>query len=251
MVACTVRLANVFRHGCRALSSLKTLSTRLDLNPGCCWSCLLPLPPQQQDFCEFCLADLPRLPPKNIRVLATTPQRVEGCRFWFCAFYWQGVVASLIADFKFKQQPGLAQVFAPLLAAHIVRCYQHAGQPLPEILVAMPQSALAWRRRGYNQAALLAQAVATYLQIEYRAGVMRKLAGAAEQHKLSAQQRWRNLQRGFYCRESMQGKRVAIIDDVLTTGASVSGVATALKKRGAITVDAWAVAFTPPPTSID
>lgn len=224
---------------------------RWRFNPGCCWSCLLPLQATEVDFCTDCLAQLPRLPPVNIRALATTPERVEVCRYWFCGFYWHGVIAGLIADFKFKQQPVIAKRLAPLLAAHVIRCYQNADQPLPDVLVAMPQSARGWRRRGYNQAALLAQATAHYLQIEYRLGVIRKLAGSAEQHKLSAQQRWQNLKFGFYCRESMQGKRVAIIDDVLTTGASVSGVAIALRKRGALSVDAWAVAFTPPPSTFD
>lgn len=226
----------------------KSLSAQI--NPGCCALCQLPLAVPEIHFCQICLADLPRLPQQCIRNWAPHPNNTDACRFWFCAFPWSSVSTYLVQQFKFSRQPELAKVLAPMLVAHVTRCYQTHNQPLPDYLVAMPQTARRWRQRGYNQAGLLATRVAPLVRVSYWPGLLRRLdfhQQQLEQHKSSAQQRWQNLQTGVHCTAPLQGQTIAVIDDVLTTGASVTAVANALRRRGAAKVDAWTFAYTLPP----
>lgn len=217
------------------------------IQPGCCYLCQLPLAVAEVHFCAVCLADLPRLPPQSIRHWALGDERSDACRYWFCALPWHSSATYLIQQFKFSRQPELARVLAPLLAAHVTRCYQHHQQPLPDYIVAMPQTARRWRSRGYNQAGLLATNLASLLPVSYWPGMLRRLQHQREQHKSSAQQRWQNLEAGVHCTVQLQGETIAVIDDVLTTGASVTAVAKALQRRGAAKVDAWTFAYTLPP----
>ncbi|MEX1222460.1 MAG: phosphoribosyltransferase family protein [Idiomarina sp.] len=217
------------------------------IQPGCCGLCLLPLATTEVHFCRVCLADLPRFPPHSIRNWAPSEERTDACRFWFCALPWHSSARYLIQQFKFSQQPELARILAPLLAAHVTRCYQQHAQPLPDYIVAMPQTARRWRQRGYNQAGLLAANLTNLLPVSYWPGLLRRLQHMPEQHKSSAQQRWQNLQTGVHCTAQLKGETIAVIDDVLTTGASVTAVAKALRRRGAAKVDAWTFAYTLPP----
>lgn len=223
----------------------KSLSAQI--NPGCCALCQLPLARTEIHFCQICLADLPRLPQQSVRNWGQVGAQTDACRYWFCAFPWHSASAYLVHQFKFARQPELARVLAPILAAHVVRCYRHYGQPLPDYIVAMPQTARRWRQRGYNQAGLLATNLAPLLEVNYWPGLVRRLQHQPEQHKSSAQQRWQNLQTGMHCTSQLGGETIAVVDDVLTTGASVTAVAKALRRRGAAKVDAWTFAYTLPP----
>lgn len=206
---------------------------------GCCWLCDASLSAAETGLCQTCLADLPRLPPCPIR-----QARQSACRYWFCAYPWQQPVARLINQYKFHGRVELSGVLAPLLAAQVLASYRHANEPLPELLVAMPLTTQRWRQRGFNQAGLLAKQLAGLLNIDYSPGALKRFRQGRLQHQSTAMERWQNLHRAIHCTQSLTGQRVAVIDDVLTTGASVNAAAQALKKRGAGTVDAWTVAFT-------
>lgn len=153
----------------------------------------------------------------------------------------------MLQGFKFRQQPELAKVLAPLLAMQVIRAYQRLHQPLPQQLVAMPQSKARWLQRGYNQAALLCDQLYELLPLAYQVGLMRRLGKHAEQHKLQAAERWEHAQRTMYCTAPLAGQSIALVDDIVTTGASMTAAAQALKRRGAGVVDGWALAYTLPP----
>ncbi|WP_258807555.1 ComF family protein [Pseudidiomarina sp. CB1] len=213
---------------------------------GGCWLCLMPLKAtEHHGFCRACFTDLPRLPPACLHWRGDRRAQSYG-RHWFAALAWQAESKRLVQQFKFQRAPELVRWLAPLMSAHLIACYQKYQLPWPDLVVAMPMTRKRWQHRGYNQAGLLARAIGTQLQIPYGVGLLRRLRDEAKQHKLSRQQRWQSMQNAMHCTRDVSGLTVAVVDDVLTSGASVTAAAAALQRRGAKTVDAWTLCYTEP-----
>lgn len=213
---------------------------------GCCWSCLAPLVAAETNgFCRACFTDLPRLPPTCLHWRGE-PRAQGHTRHWFAALAWRPMSQQLVYQYKFHRHPELVRWLAPLLTAHVMACYQKHGSSWPELIVAMPMTRKRWRKRGFNQAGLLAEQVARQLQLPYAVGLLRRLRDEDLQHQLSRQQRWQSMQRTFHCTRALAGVRVALIDDVLTSGASVTAAAAAMRRRGAKAVDVWTLCYTEP-----
>lgn len=147
---------------------------------------------------------------------------------------------------KFANRPELAGMMADAL----VREVRRLGSPDEiERVLPVPLSDQRLRQRGYDQAWELARAVGMSLQIPSQARVLRRLVDTAPQSSLDRQSRATNLRGAFgvdpSSRASIAGKRLALVDDVVTTGASVRAAAHALLDAGARSVDVWCVARTP------
>jgi ComF family protein len=112
-----------------------------------------------------------------------------------------------------------------------------------ELVVPLPLSRRRRRERGFNQAELLAETIATHLGALLRPRGLRKVVDTPPQAGLSRAQRRRNLDGVFRAAERVvRGRRVLLVDDVLTTGASLSEAARTLRRAGARRVDAAVVA---------
>lgn len=116
---------------------------------------------------------------------------------------------------------------------------------LPDLIVPVPLHRSRMRQRGFNQAGLLAKHVSARLDVPWRADVLRKRRESADQHRLDRRQRLRNLTDCFDCRPLPAGCQVALVDDVVTTGATAWAAALALRRAGAGQVRVWALARTP------
>ena len=172
-----------------------------------------------------------------------------------------------------KKPPPFDRVIAPWLYGeyfgHLIHLWKYQGErrmtPLLtslwlqetelhsniDVLVPVP---LHWRkrwRRGFNQSELLArQLLATCprmksCKVEHR--LVRRSHSTAAQSGISAGQRTRNLRGAFTVNEPCDNLRVAIVDDVLTTGATAAAVANALATAGASYIEVWCLARTPAP----
>lgn len=137
---------------------------------------------------------------------------------------------------KFQNQPQLAQVFAILMA-------QSLGPALletkPDLLCGVAMHTKRRRKRGYNQAQLIAQELAGQLHLPCRQ-LLEKTAATAAQHTLSAAERRTNLQGVYRVLDDKQiaGKRILLVDDVITTGSTMLACAQALRQAGASWVGA-------------
>jgi ComF family protein len=96
--------------------------------------------------------------------------------------------------------------------------------------------------RGFNQSALLAELAAKELGIGYAPHGLLKVRDTPPQAGLDRAARLKNVRGAFDCGESLAGLRIALVDDVMTTGATLSEAAKVLKKAGASFVSAWVVA---------
>jgi ComF family protein len=153
-------------------------------------------------------------------------------------------IARHIHELKFGGQRKLGRALGLLLALEVF-----ALRSDTDALVAVPLHGARLRERGYNQALEIARAVSFELRLPViRSGIARQRNTSA-QSSLSAAERRTNLASAFRVDRALNGARLAIIDDVVTTGATVNALAAALLGSGAARVEAWAVARTSRPSA--
>ncbi len=155
------------------------------------------------------------------------------------AWVYDERVAAMVHAFKFGARPGLARVLAPAMAVPL------RGAPRPDLVVAVPLHAARRRERGYDQAAVLARAVARELAVPFVDGVLVRARATTAQRELGAAARRRNPVGAFRLAEPawVRGRSVLVVDDVLTTGATLHETLRVLRAGGARTrgaVAAWA-----------
>ena len=157
----------------------------------------------------------------------------------------------LIGRFKYEPAPELASLLSTALATA-------AGQTaaaLPQAFVALPLSAARLRERGFDQAWELARRLGASLGLPAHARALERRFDGRAQAELTRTQRLRNLQGAFTvtasARPAVEGRHLALVDDVMTTGATAQEAARALLAAGAAQVDVWVVARTPAPAAHD
>lgn len=197
-------------------------------------------------LCAICAADLPRVAAPCRR--CGLPMPVARCPRAAGAWPVDGVTAPLVygspVDFyvqalKFggKRAFGraLALAVAPTLAEH---------RTTVDALVPVPLHAGRHRERGYNQADEIARALGRELDLPVlRRGIGRQKQ-TAPQTAATALERRANVAHAFTVTRNVRGLRLAIVDDVVTTGATVNALAAALLRAGASCCTVWAVART-------
>ena len=161
-------------------------------------------------------------------------RRGAACSLCVCAGAYRGVLRDSVRRFKFLGHPEYAQVYGPILAEPIRRAL--AGRY--DTIAWMPVSAGTLATRGYDQARLLAEETATALG-DHARPLLRKVRDTAAQSSLaSAGARWGNVA-GVYAvldQETVRGRRILLIDDILTTGATLEEGARTLRAAGAAEV---------------
>ena len=145
----------------------------------------------------------------------------------------------LVQRFKYAGDLVLGRWLALRLAERV------GHLPRPDILVAPPLAPDRLRERGFNQGVELARVLGRSLGVRQDIATLRRSRATAPQAGLGRRARQANLRGAFECRGSFRGLHVAIVDDVMTTGATAHTLARALKAAGAARVSAWAVARAP------
>ena len=152
-------------------------------------------------------------------------------------------VDRIIAAAKFRARLDFARELGELLADYLTGPLGCA--PVPDVIVPVPLHRRRHAQRGHNQATEIARPVAARLGVPLLATGCRRLRHTAEQTSLSGAQRRRNLAGAFAAAPGLRDRRVAIIDDVLTTGTTVRAVSAALTDIGVAHLQVWTVARTP------
>jgi ComF family protein len=237
------------------LAGLRTLALRAASVLGVCAICRSSC---SQALCAACLQQFAPLLPRCggcARTLPAPALRCGQCLQHASAYQhcWAGADYAqpwdqLIAGFKFHRKTELASALCELLLRG-VRGAAHGA--LPTLLLPVPLSVQRLRERGYNQAWELARRAAGRLGVSAHAELLLRTRDTPHQTGMSRAQRERNLRDAFCVapvqRRHLQGAHVALIDDVLTTGATAHAAALALTRAGAARVDVWVVARTPLP----
>ena len=196
-------------------------------------------------LCPACIGELPALPESCPQCALPSPAAAVcgSCinrsphfdatiALWRYEFPCDGLVQAL----KYRAQLALAGFFARSLAS----------RPLPEVdvVLAMPLHAKRLAERGFNQALEIARGLARYrgTPIEPR-GVLR-VKNTPPQTELPYEDRAKNVRGAFLCELDLSGASVAVLDDVMTTGATLNELARVLKRAGARRVENFVIART-------
>ncbi len=158
----------------------------------------------------------------------------------FALFPYQPPLPRLVAGLKFEEQFSHGQFFSWMMI-DAARHKWYADQRLPDLLLPMPLHRKRLQERGFNQALEIAKPVARKLKIPIDQGVIRSKA-TLPQSTLPASERRQNLAKAFCTERSYAGLHVAVIDDVMTTGHTVTAMAKLLIRHGARRVDIWCCA---------
>ncbi|GAB2796437.1 ComF family protein [Halomonas shantousis] len=157
----------------------------------------------------------------------------------FAPLRYEGYVAALTHRFKFMAQPRAGEIMARLF---VQACLERSDKSRPQALIAVPLHAARARERGFDQTRWLAQRIGTALDIPLIAARRVRLTGP--QRGLNRRERQRNLREAFVMTKSLP-VHVALLDDVMTTGATLGALAKACRAAGAERIEAWAVTRTP------
>lgn len=141
----------------------------------------------------------------------------------------------LISRFKY----GGALHFGALLGRLLVEC---CGDRRPDGIVPVPLHAARFAERGFNQAQELARPLARAIGAPLLDAVCSRRIATPPQAGLGARQRTRNLRDAFAASGAVRGLRLAVVDDVLTTGSTAKALSRELLRAGAASVEVWAVA---------
>lgn len=189
-------------------------SRSLPALPECCPRCALPAP--GGTLCGSCLADPPRFD-------ATTA-------LWLYEFPCDRLVQAL----KYRARLELASFFAQAMAS----------RPLPaaDLVVPMPLHPDRLAHRGFNQALEIARALAPRRGLTLEPRGARRIRNTIPQTELPYDERTKNIRGAFAARLDFSGKAVAVVDDVMTTGATADECARVLRAAGAQRIDVLTLA---------
>lgn len=179
------------------------------LFPRKCILCRRVLPVNETHICHECREDLPEYASGGRKI----PFVEEHTALWF----YRGNVRESLIRFKFHNKPAYADAYGPLLALRILR-----ELPKPDLITWVPVSPGRKRRRGYDQAELLARSVGRELDIEVRP-VLKKIRHNRAQSGIADASRRRANVLGVYRvtdEQAVKFKNVLLIDDILTSGAT-------------------------------
>lgn len=213
--------------------------------------CLLCLGPASDiNLCRACRSALPRIqnPCRGCGAPLAAGQRCARCLNSPPAFYrvhipylYAGPSAALIHALKFRYRLSAAAVLGTLLAEQL----DGMPAPRPQLIVPVPLHPKRQRKRGFNQAMEIARVLSLRLKIPLAPRVARRIRATAAQSTLSGAKLRRVNMRGAFVAESRtleSTHHLAILDDVVTTGATVNALALALKSAGVNRIELWSFA---------
>jgi ComF family protein len=200
-------------------------------------------------LCPACDADLPRLAGTLCpRCALPSPGSAVCGRCLADAPHYDATVAALAYRFpadtlvhslKFRGQLALAPLMGDLLIEKI--------RERIDLVVPVPLSRERLRERGYNQAAEIARHIAKKRRVRLELTFIARERNTQAQADLPWSERARNVRGAFRCERSLDGAAIAVVDDVMTTGATLDELAATLKRAGAARVVNWIIARTLPP----
>lgn len=197
-----------------------------------------------QMLCPACHASLPHIAHACPRCAAPSAKQVCGeCLRHPPAFdrtraalAYAFPTDKLIQALKYGGQLALAKLLGELLAEAL------ADQARPEIILPMPLHPARLKMRGFNQALEIAKVISKRFDIPLAPGLAQRVVDTTPQASLPIDARHTNVKGAFACDQDLRGQRIAVVDDVMTSGATLNELAKILKRAGAAQVDVWVVA---------
>jgi ComF family protein len=188
-----------------------------------------------RDLCGDCVK---LLPVNDAPACGASPLFVPTLVRVVVPFHYSYPVDHWIRALKFSGE----RVYARVLGSLLADAFRALRQEPPQVVVPIPLHASRYRQRGFNQAAEIARFAAAALDLPVDCRCLVRRLATAEQSSLSLARRRRNVRGAFVAVCNSAAKRVALLDDVLTTGSTALAAAQALLAAGVKEVELWACA---------
>ena len=211
-------------------------------------NCLLCASPQANShaLCAACLNDLPYSPAtscpqcglsSNSLICGSCLNSPPDFDITRAVFIYAFPIDAMMQRYKYGDALHISRTFGQLLAEKV-------AINSVDLIIPMPMHPARLKERGFNQALEIAK-VFSKDKLDFTSAIRQKLT--PPQASLPFKERVKNIKGAFQVNDDLTGKRVAIVDDVMTTGASLNELAKTLKKAGASNVECWVIARTLPP----
>lgn len=204
--------------------------------PNYCFGCNDGLVKGEEILCTRCLSELPRLDyyrsddnPMVNRFIGRVPVK----HGWaLLKFQKTGIVQNLLHELKYNNHPEIGERLGKILSMNLI---ESGFEKEFDWLIPVPLHKHRIRTRGYNQSAMIAKGMAEVLNIPYSDSIIRRITATKTQTKKSKIERWENVNYAFEVIDPnlISGKRILIVDDVVTTGATIEACAKVLLNAGA------------------
>jgi len=204
---------------------------------GWCAPCLAALPGRDQPRCPRCA-----LPGTRGVACGRCLARPPSCAHALAAVSYAFPVDAMVSQFKYARNLALAAPLGALLCEAL-----RAQAQRPDVVVPVPIGRARLRQRGFNQAAELARVVADTFRLELDTRAATRRDADPPQASLPLRERARRIKGAFVCARALRGARVALVDDVMTSGATLDELGAAVLAAGAREVHCWVLARTPEP----
>lgn len=159
----------------------------------------------------------------------------------FYLFKYEGIIRNLLIKYKFNEKAYLYNSFCEFIKKYQKELLKNE---IYDIIIAVPISKKKYKIRGYNQSTLLASKIAKNMNIKFEKNIIVKTKNNTSQSTLTKEKRKQNV-KGVYKilnKKSILNKRILLIDDIYTTGATVNECSKLLKENGAKLIDVFTIA---------
>jgi len=214
--------------------------------PRNCNHCQTPLYRHEELLCLSCKLSLPKVRQNDV------DQSMFHSKFYgeihfrsifaYLKFYKHGITQELLHNLKYKNQPRVGYVLGRWMGDEMIKQNKHKDLHL---IVPVPLHKKKEAERGYNQSTSVAQGISKATGIPYSTRVLSRVVMNESQTNKSRIERWKNVEGIFDVRKPglIRGKHVLLVDDVITTGATVEACGMELQQKGAGAVSVAALAM--------
>lgn len=185
----------------------------------------------QDGICVACTADLPWFLPSGSHL-----RKPHALDYLQVAMRYEFPINQLIAAAKYHGDLGAARILGRLLASRL------SDWECPEVIVPIPMPWPRYLLRGYNHTLIIANAIAANCASPVANNLLRRHGWQRPQRDLSRRERLKNLRDAFVVKQSLNGRHVVLVDDVITTGVTLRAAARVLRLAGAARIGAWVIA---------
>jgi len=222
---CAKFVQNIIPQACPLCGSASEIN-------GLCAPCHFHLPHHSAASCPVCA-----LPTSHGDICGHCLKTAPAFNDTLAAFTYDFPVDSLVHALKYGGNLAIAGLLAAPLAALA------KNRPKPDLLIPMPLHQNRIRERGFNQSLEIARILSRRFDIPVLASACQRTRDTVPQASLSLKLRTGNIRGAFICNsEDFRGKKIAIVDDVMTSGATINELSKELRKQGAAEISAWVVA---------
>ncbi len=217
--------------------------------PSCCLMCKNKVMHATQPLCQTCLSDIPLFSLPNVApnlLIRPDVKRLFSVTHFdslFALCWYQSPVSNWLTQLKFNNRIYYRFALIQLIQYQLALFSQHPDWSLPDLVIFLPLHNVRLKVRGFNQ---VDQVWRLCVPAELITDdLLHRNRHTQAQTSLNATQRKINLKSAFSCQYEITGKKVVIVDDVVTTGSTVNEASLCLKKSGAKQVSVWTTCLTP------